>query len=91
MCFPLSTAWPARNAARLAISMVPKTTDAATASVAHSTGSRFGTTPSEDRIIPVPYSPVIINAASTPSASWAKNVPVRLVEIAQELGLNPPA
>jgi hypothetical protein len=50
--------------------------------LAHNTGSRAGTTASEARIIPVLYSPVISRTPRTPMASCAKNVPVRLVEIA---------
>ena len=49
-----------------------------------------GTTVSEERIIPVLYSPVISSTPRTPMASCAKNVPVRLVEIAVAPGSRPP-
>ena len=43
---------------------------------------RRGTTVSEARIIPVPYSPVISSTPRTPMAGCAKNVPVSDVEMA---------
>ena len=42
---------------------------------AHSTGSRFGTAPSEARIIPVEYSPLITSTPSTPIASCDRLTP----------------
>ena len=72
---PLSSAWPTKNAVKLAVSMVRNTMPANTASLPHSIGSRRGTTVREERIIPVLYSPVISNTPRTPMASWAKNVP----------------
>ena len=46
-----------------------------TASFAHSTGSLDGTTASEARIIPVPYSLLNTSTPSTPSTSWATRMP----------------
>ena len=86
MLFPLSNAWPTKNAVKLATSMVRNTTPANTASLPHSMGSRRGTTVSEERIIPVLYSPVISSTPRTPTASCAKNVPVSDVEIADCAG-----
>ena len=40
-----------------------------------STGSRFGTTVIDVRIMPVPYSPLIISTPRTAVASWAKMTP----------------
>src|SRR5664279_2708685 len=81
-CCPLSTAWPTKNEVKLAASIVRNTVPANTASFPHNMGSRLGTTVSEERIIPVLYSPVISSTARTPTASCAKNVPVSEVEIA---------
>ena len=67
--------------------MVRNTTPANTASFPHSIGSRRGTTVSEERIIPVLYSPVISSTPRTPMASCAKNVPVSEVETADCAGL----
>ena len=78
----LSTAWPMPNAMKLLASMVANTAPAHTASLAQSIGSRAGTTAREARIIPVLYSPLITRTPRTPMDSWAKKVPVRLVEAA---------
>ena len=69
--------------------MVTNTAPAQTASLAHSIGSRAGTTASEARIMPVLYSPVITRTPRTPMDSCAKKVPVRLVEIAVWPGSRP--
>src|SRR5664279_3692187 len=90
-CFPLSSAWPTKNEVKLAASMVRNTVPANTASFPHNMGSRLGTTVREERIIPVLYSPVISSTPRTPTASWAKNVPVRDVEMAVAPGSNPVA
>ena len=58
--------------------MTTNTTAAVTAILAHSTGSRLGTTVSDERIIPVPYSPLITRTPRTPIASSAKLSPDRL-------------
>ena len=65
----------------LAASMVTNTAAANTASLPQSIGNRRGTAVSEERIMPVLYSPVISSTPSAPMASWAMKVPVRLVEI----------
>jgi hypothetical protein len=71
--------------------MVRNTPPANTANLAHNIGSRPGTTVSEARIIPVLYSPVISRTPkfNTPMASCAKNVPLRLVEVAVSPGPKP--
>src|ERR1700685_3912653 len=51
-----------------------------TITLAHSTGSRAGTTASVARIIPVPYSPLNASTPSTPSTSWANTMPNRLID-----------
>src|SRR6202050_2560841 len=48
-----------------------------TITLAHSTGSRDGTTASVARIIPVPYSPLKASTATTPSTSCAISTPSR--------------
>src|SRR5882757_7016530 len=75
----LSRAWPTKNEAKLAASETEKITPANTASLAHSTGRRRGTAVSEERIMPVLYSPLIRSTPSTPKATTAKLMPVRLV------------
>src|SRR5215472_13587355 len=55
--------------------MLPAKTD----TFPHSTGRRRGTAVSEDRIIPVLYSPPISSTPSTPKATTAKTTPFRLV------------
>jgi hypothetical protein len=52
---------------------------AKTATFPHSTGRRRGTAVSDERIIPVLYSPPISSAPSTPKATTAKMTPFRLV------------
>ena len=69
--------------------MVRNTAPAQTASLAHSIGSRAGTTANEARIMPVLYSPVITRTPRTPMDSCAKKVPVRLVEMAVWPGSKP--
>ena len=64
----------ATAASRLSGSIKPTST----ISLAHSTGSREGTTASVARIIPVAYSPLNASTPSTPSTSWANKMPTRL-------------
>src|SRR5664279_1707106 len=90
-CFPLSSAWPTKNEVKLAASMVRNTVPANTASLPHNIGNRLGSTVSEERIMPVLYSPVISSTPRTPTASWAKKVPVSEVEIALAPGSKPVA
>src|SRR6516162_3889236 len=52
---------------------------AKTATFPHSTGRRRGTAVSQERIIPVLYSPPVSSTPSTPKATTAKMTPVRLV------------
>ena len=71
--------WPSRNVA----SEVPVRSPAAparrtTAIFAHSTGSRVGTTVSDVRIMPLPYSPDTTSTARVPSASCARIEPIWL-------------
>src|SRR6478609_561074 len=86
-----SSAWPTRNDVMLAASIVRNTVPANTANLPHNIGSRLGTTVSEERIIPVLYSPVINSTPRTPTAICAKKVPVSEVEIAVAPGSNPVA
>ena len=58
---------------KLATSETEKITPANTASLPHRTGRRRGTAVSEERIIPVLYSPLIISTPSTPKATTAKH------------------
>ncbi len=62
--------------------MVRNTTPANTANFPQSIGNRRGTTVSDERIIPVLYSPVISRTPSAPMANWAMNVPVSDVKTA---------
>ena len=62
-------AWLAKNASSTDGSISANVTVAKTTIFAQSTGSRFGTAPSEARIIPVEYSPLITSTPSTPIAS----------------------
>src|SRR5580693_8297419 len=48
--------------------------------LAHSTGSRAGTTASVARIIPVPYSPLNASTPTTPITSWANTTPIRITD-----------
>jgi hypothetical protein len=64
---------------KLATSETEKIVPAKTASFPHSTGRRRGTAVSEERIIPVLYSPLISSTPSTPKATTAKMTPFRLV------------
>src|SRR5262249_14622020 len=52
---------------------------AKTASFPHSTGRRRGTAVSDERIIPVLYSPPVSSTPRTPKATTAKMTPFRLV------------
>src|SRR6478752_5757081 len=78
-----------KNDVKLAASMVTNTVPANTASLPHNIGSRLGTTVNDERIIPVLYSPVISSTPRTPTASWARNVPVSDVEMAVAPGSKP--
>src|SRR5215470_10213519 len=64
---------------KLATSETEKMLPAKTASFPHSTGRRRGTAVSDERIIPVLYSPPVSSTPSTPKATTAKMTPVRLV------------
>src|SRR5262249_15208634 len=64
---------------KLATSATEKMLPAKTASFPHSTGRRRGTAVSDERIIPVLYSPPVSNTPSTPKATTAKMTPFRLV------------
>src|SRR5215469_2962710 len=64
---------------KLATSETGKMLPAKTASFPHSTSRRRGTAVSDDRIIPVLYSPPVTSTPSTPKATTAKMTPVRLV------------
>src|ERR1035437_4607290 len=74
----LSSACPRKNEMKLAMSEIEKIAPENTASLPHRTGSRRGTAVSEERIMPVLYSPLIISTPSTPKATWAKLTPFRL-------------
>src|SRR5260370_37091130 len=84
----LSRACPTKKDTKLVISMTANATAANTPSLAHRTGSRLGTAVSEERIIPVLYSPLISSTPSTPIASWENKMPFRLVEIGLKLALS---
>jgi len=64
---------------KLATSETEKMLPAKTASFPHSTGRRRGTAVSDERIIPVLYSPPVSSTPSTPKATTAKMTPFRLV------------
>src|SRR6516225_10748356 len=64
---------------KLAASETEKMLPAKTASFPHSTGRRRGTAASDERIIPVLYSPPVSSTPSTPKATTAKMTPFRLV------------
>src|ERR1700691_3439321 len=51
-----------------------------TITLAHSTGSRAGTTARVARIIPVPYSPLNASTPTTPITSWANTTPIRATD-----------
>ena len=65
-----------------AISESTSVTAPNTSALAHSTGSLRGTAVSDERIIPVPYSPVTNSTPSTPMANSAKRTPPRLAPTA---------
>lgn len=58
-------AWAAANVTRAVANMTVKTVAANTAALAHRTGSRAGTAVSEERIMPVAYSPAVIRMPRT--------------------------
>ena len=87
---PPRTAWPTKNAVKLATSVVRSTTPANTATFPHNIGSRRGTTVNEERIIPVLYSPLISRTPSTPIANCAKKMPVSDIETEDSPGPRPP-
>src|SRR5215468_9808018 len=64
---------------KLATSETGKMLPAKTATFPHSTGRGRGTAVSDDRIIPVLYSPPVSSTPSTPKATTAKMTPFRLV------------
>src|SRR5215469_9962442 len=64
---------------KLATSETEKMLPAKTAAFPHSTGRRRGTAVSDERIIPVLYSPPVSSTPSTPKATTAKMTPFRLV------------
>ena len=87
MCWLDSSAWPTKNAANAeTIDTTPMTT-LNTASLAHRTGSRFGTTVRDARIMPVAYSPLISSTPSTPTASCEMLTPLRLRDDGVEAGV----
>src|SRR5215472_2977860 len=65
---------------KLATSETERMPPAKTATFPHSTGRRRGTAVSDERIIPVLYSPPISSTPSTPKATTAKMTPFRLVD-----------
>src|ERR1039458_3598757 len=75
----LSSAWPMKKETKLVTSEIEKIMPANTASLPHRTGRRRQTAESEARIMPVLYSPLIRSTPSTPNATTAKEIPVRLV------------
>src|SRR5215470_6559073 len=64
---------------KLAASETEKMLPAKTTTFPHSTGRRRGTAVSDERIIPVLYSPPVSSTPSTPKATTAKMTPFRLV------------
>ncbi len=88
MWWLLSSACPRKNEMKLAASETGKITPAKTASLPHRTGRRRGTAVSEERIMPVLYSPLIRSTPSTPKATTAKLTPVRLVLMGSKVALS---
>src|ERR1700691_3788105 len=70
----------AKKSANAHTRVTGSTRPTSTITLAHSTGSRDGTTASVARIIPVPYSPLNASTPTTPSTSWANNTPSRAVD-----------
>jgi hypothetical protein len=87
MCVLASACWPSRNATNADTRVTRKTSTANTIALAMSTGSRCGTAASEERIIPVLYSPVITSTPRTPIASWARKTPRRLTSVGSKPNL----
>jgi hypothetical protein len=83
----LSSAWPRKKEMKLATSETGKMLPAKTASFPHRTGRRRGTAVSDERIIPVLYSPPISSTPSTPKATTAKMTPFRLVVTGSKVAL----
>src|ERR1700722_19143289 len=75
-----SSAVAVKNSATAHSRVTGSTRPASTASLAHSTGSRAGTTASVARIIPVAYSPLNASTPSTPTTSWVNTRPSRLID-----------
>src|SRR5689334_4540281 len=84
----LSSACPRKKETKLATSAIANIEAAKTTSLAHSTGRRRGTAVSEERIMPVLYSPLIISTPSTPKATTAKVTPARLTLTGLKLALS---
>src|SRR5580704_4060340 len=76
-----SMAAAAKKSTNAHSSVTGSTRPTSTITLAHSTGSRDGTTASVARIIPVPYSPLNASTPTTPSTSWANSTPSRAVDI----------
>src|SRR5450432_2318221 len=76
----------AKNSATVASRVTGNTRPASTTSFAPSTGSRDGTTASDARIIPEPYSPLNVSTPSAPTTSWANRTPSRLTDTAVAAG-----
>ena len=79
--------WPTRKAAKVAGTHRARTASAYPIALPHSTGSRAGTAAKLVRIVPVAYSPVISSAPSTPMASWARLMPLRLIAVGSKLAM----
>src|SRR6266851_1150776 len=81
-------AWPTKNAARLEATPTAATAAANTAPLAARTVRRWGTAAKVDRIIPVEYSAVMTRTPSTPTASWASRMPLRLNDVVLNVALS---
>src|SRR3984885_13306266 len=77
----------AKKSANAHTRVTGSTSPASTISLAHSTGSRDGTTASVARIIPVPYSPLNASTPTRPTTSWANSRPSRTDDTAVVAGL----
>src|ERR1700735_4428756 len=75
-----SIAAAAQKSANAHSMVTGSTRPTSTITLAHSTGSRAGTTASVARIIPVPYSPLNASTPTTPITSAANNTPIRATD-----------
>ena len=88
-CLAVKIDWPMKNAAKHAVRPTMKVTAANTSTLAARTTVRCGVAPSVARIWPVAYSELMTRTPRTPTASWARNRPLRLNPVGSNKRVSP--